>query len=33
MQTFLDFKELLKTNENIIVNELSLSYKRSIQSS
>lgn len=31
MQTFLDFKELLNTNENIIVNELSLSYKRSLQ--
>jgi len=31
MQTFLDFKELLNTNENIILNELSLSYKRSLQ--
>ncbi|MCA5006135.1 JAB domain-containing protein [Sphingobacterium bovistauri] len=31
MQTFLDFKELLNSNEDIIVNELSLSYKRSIQ--
>ncbi|NGM71638.1 JAB domain-containing protein [Sphingobacterium sp. SGL-16] len=31
MQTFLDFKELLETNENIIVNELSLSYKRAIE--
>ncbi len=31
MQTFLDFKELLNNNENIIVNELSLSYKKSIQ--
>ncbi|MCI0922413.1 JAB domain-containing protein [Sphingobacterium rhinopitheci] len=31
MQTFLDFKELLNSNENIIVNELSLSYKRSLQ--
>lgn len=31
MQTFLDFKELLNTNENIILNELSLSYKRAIE--
>ena len=31
MQTFLDFKELLNSNENFIINELSLSYKRSIQ--
>ena len=31
MQTFLNFKELLNSNENIIVNELSLSYKRSLQ--
>src|SRR5690606_14749971 len=31
MQTFLDFKELLNSNEEIVVNELSLSYKRSIQ--
>lgn len=31
MQTFLDFKELLNSNENFILNELSLSYKRSIQ--
>jgi len=31
MQTFLDFKELLNTDDNVIVNELCLSYKKSLK--
>ncbi|MBE8714827.1 JAB domain-containing protein [Sphingobacterium hungaricum] len=31
MQTFLDFKELLQTSDDIVANELSLCYKRSVE--